>query len=112
VYAPRVEAYSQGPLIRFCQKAAAEGAIVWPLGFKSYAPYFYGRMTPSRSPGQWGNIAAFQAALLRNEVGPTYFVSRVDRYKELVENLNLQVVERSGGYVLLLPRLVPQQVSK
>jgi 4-amino-4-deoxy-L-arabinose transferase-like glycosyltransferase len=112
VYAPKAEAYSQGPLIRFCQQAAAEGAIVWPLGFKSYAPYFYGRMMPSRSPGQWGNVAAFQAALLRNEVGPTYFVSRVDRYRELVENLNLQVVERSGGYVLLSPRAMPHQVSR
>ena len=112
VYVPRVEAYSQAPLVRFCERAAAEGAVAWPLGFKSYVPYFYGRMGPSVSPGQWGSVEAFEAALLRGEAGPVYFVSRVDRYKSFVESLNLQVIEQSGGYVLLLPGSSPNEAEK
>ena len=111
VYAERAEAYSQAPLVRFCQRAAAEGAIAWPLGFKSYIPYYYGRMMPPLSPGKWGSMEAFEAALLRNEVGPVYFVSRVDRYKSLMESLNLQLIEQSGGYVLLLVGSSPQEVG-
>ena len=110
VYVPRAEAYSQEPLIRFCTRAASEGAIVWPLGFKSYAPYFYGRMMPPLSPGRWGSVAAFEAALLQGEAGPVYFVSRVDRYRPFVEELGLQLVERSGGYVLLVAQAQPHQV--
>ena len=110
VYVPRAEAYSQEPLIRFCMQAASEGAVVWPLGFKSYAPYFYGRMMPPLSPGRWGSVAAFEAALLRGEAGPVYFVSRVDRYKPLAEELGLRLVEQAGGYVLLIPQALPQEV--
>ncbi len=110
VYAPRAEAYSQGPLIHFCKRAAAEGALIWPLGFKSYAPYFYGRIMPSRSPGAWGSIAAFEKALLQDQVGPVYFVSRVDRYEPLTKDLNLRVIERSGGYVLLMSQAMSEQV--
>ncbi len=112
VYVPRVEAYSQAPLVRFCERAAVEGAVVWPLGFKSYVPYFYGRMGPSLSPGKWGSVEAFESALLRGEVGPVYFVSRVDRYKSFVESLKLQVIEQSGGYVLLSLGSFPNETEK
>ncbi len=112
VYVPRVEAYSQAPLVRFCERAAVEGAVVWPLGFKSYVPYFYGRMGPSLSPGKWGSVEAFESALLRGEAGPVYFVSRVDRYKSFVESLKLQVIEQSGGYVLLSLGSFPNEAEK
>jgi 4-amino-4-deoxy-L-arabinose transferase-like glycosyltransferase len=111
-YAPRAAAYSQEPLVAFCQKAAAEGAIVWPLGFKSYVPYFYGRMMPTYSPGKWGSLVAFEQALLSGGVDrPVYFVSRVDRYKPYVEAHALQVVEKAGGYVLLIGHGLPYQTS-
>lgn len=110
VFAPRAEAYSQGPLVGFCETLAARGAIVWPLGFKSYVPYFYGRMQPAYSPGAWASVAAFEAALLRGEVGrPVYFVSRVDRYEPYLETHGLRLVAKEGGYVLLEPQPTASQ---
>ncbi len=112
VFAPRAEAYSQRPLVDFCKLVALEGGVVWPLGFKSYVPYFYGRMQPAYSPRPWGSVTAFEAALLNGDVGrPVYFVSRVDRYKPFLDTHGLRVVTKEGGYVLLerLPRV--QQVQ-
>jgi len=102
VFAPRVEAYSQGPLRAFCEQAAQAGAIVWPLGFKSYVPFFYGRMRPEASPREMGNVGRFEQALLQSRFAyPVLFVSRVDRYEPYLRAHALQVIARQGGYVLL-----------
>ncbi|MCX8111623.1 MAG: glycosyltransferase family 39 protein [Bacteroidia bacterium] len=101
-FAPRVEAYTQAPLRRFCEEKAAEGAIVWSLGFKSYIPYFYGKMRPDLSPRLTGSFESFQTLLLSGDLSwPVYFVSRVERYQTFVEKYNLEVIGRRGGYVFL-----------
>lgn len=110
VFAWRAEAYSQSALREFCQEKAQEGAILWPVGFKSYIPFFYGQMPLEVSPRQVGSFAAFSQRLLAGEVPlPVYFVSRVDRYEPFVKAHRLEVLARRGGYVLLgLPNLAPQ----
>ncbi len=102
VFAWRVESYSQRALREFCQEKAQEGAILWPLGFKSYIPFFYGRMSMEASPREMGSFEAFGQRLLAGEGSlPVYFVSRVDRYEPFVQAHRLQLLERRGGYVLL-----------
>lgn len=110
VFAWRAEAYSQKPLREFCQEKAREGAILWPVGFKSYIPFFYGRMPLQASPRQVGSLEEFARQLLAGEAPfPVYFVSRVDRYEPFVQVHRLEVIARRGGYVLLgLPNLAPQ----
>jgi len=114
VLAPRVEAYSQGPLRAFCEQAAQAGAIIWPLGFKSYVPFFYGRMRPEASPRLLGDAGQFEQALLQSRIAhPVLFVSRVDRYEPYLRAHALQVIARQGGYVLLgLSGGVPGQASR
>ncbi|MCS7297708.1 MAG: glycosyltransferase family 39 protein [Bacteroidia bacterium] len=103
-FAPRIELYTQGPLRRFAEEKAAEGAVVWCLGFKSYIPYFYGRMQPGMSPKLTGDPIAFQNFLLSAEVPvPVYFVSRVDRYQSFIRTYSLEVLGYAGGYVFLRP---------
>lgn len=101
-FAPRAEAYTQAPLRVFCEEKAAEKAPVWSLGFKSYIPYFYGRMAPEFSPRLTGGMESFQSLLLSGAVPfPVYFVSRVERYQGFVEKYGLEVIGREGGYVFL-----------
>ncbi|MEO6135849.1 MAG: glycosyltransferase family 39 protein, partial [Ginsengibacter sp.] len=38
---PKIEQYSQGPAIQFYQSLQGQDAYVWPIGFRSYAQYFY-----------------------------------------------------------------------
>ncbi|NDB55280.1 hypothetical protein EB169_05560, partial [archaeon] len=44
--APQIEQYTQASPIEFYQKYSSEKVIIAPLGFKSYAHYFYGNVTP------------------------------------------------------------------
>lgn len=113
-FAARVETYTQGPLRQFCTEKAQEGALVWPVGFKSYIPFFYGQMSPDASPAVVGDKDLFQQKLLAGEMPfPVYFVSRVDRYKPFQEVHRLEVVEQRGGYVLLaLPYRGPGRACK
>ncbi|MCX7606411.1 MAG: glycosyltransferase family 39 protein [Bacteroidia bacterium] len=101
-FAGRAEAYSQRSLREFCSEKAATGAVVWPLGFKSYIPFFYGRLAPDRSPWVTGSFDSFQAFLLSGEAPfPVYFVSRIDRYEPFMKAHGLLLLEKRGGYVLL-----------
>lgn len=43
--ARKIEAYTQGPLIEFLENIKGEKAYVSPVGFKSYAQYFYFEQT-------------------------------------------------------------------
>ncbi len=38
---PKIERYSQGPAIDFYKTLVGKDVYVWPVGFKSYAQYFY-----------------------------------------------------------------------
>lgn len=44
VYAPHIEMYSQGPAISYIEQCASSGKTVRTEGYKSYAPYFYGKI--------------------------------------------------------------------
>lgn len=101
-FAPRAEAYTQAPLRRFCEEYAAEGAVIWALGFKSYIPYFYGQMEPALSPRLTGSFESFQNLLLGGGLPvPVYFATRIERYEGFVRDYALEVVERQGGYIFL-----------
>jgi hypothetical protein len=43
---PKIESYSQGGLINLIQTADKQGKIIKPIGFKTYADYFYSNLTP------------------------------------------------------------------
>ncbi len=44
---PKIERYSQGPAIDFYKTLQNKSVYVWPVGFKSYAQYFYAQKPPT-----------------------------------------------------------------
>jgi hypothetical protein len=70
---PKIERYSQGPAIDFYQTLQGKDVYVWPIGFKSYAQYFYAKKPASPVYGE-----ADEQFLLKGDIKkPAYFVVKV-----------------------------------
>lgn len=70
---PKIEKYSQGPAINFYQTLQGKDVYVWPIGFKSYAQYFYAKKPPSPVYGE----ADEQFLLKGNIKKVAYFVVKI-----------------------------------
>jgi hypothetical protein len=94
VFIPKLEDHTQGPLIEMCEFAEQKEAILVSYGFKSYAPFFYGKVDPRPSEEkdmQWLLHAKTDKKIL--------FVSKITN-KELDQNPELKLIKQSGGYKL------------
>ena len=78
---PRLAEVAQGSLISFYKRAAQEKVNIQPLGFKSFAAYFYSEYDPAR--GQ-----------------PVYAVSRSRDSDWAMKNHKLTLLEKKGGWAL------------
>ncbi|MCM0607227.1 MAG: glycosyltransferase family 39 protein [Xanthomonadaceae bacterium] len=78
---PDIAQIAQGSLISFYKRAAKEKVNIQPLGFKSYASYFYSEFDPKRG-------------------APVYAVSRARDQDWAMKNHPIQTLERTGGWVL------------
>ena len=70
---PKIERYSQGPAIDFYESLAGKDVYVWPIGFKSYAQYFYGKKPALPVYGEADENFLLQGNIDR----PAYFVAKV-----------------------------------
>jgi 4-amino-4-deoxy-L-arabinose transferase-like glycosyltransferase len=70
---PKIERYSQGPAIDFYKTLQDKSVYVWPIGFKSYAQYFY-----AQKPQQPVYGEADENFLLKGDIKrPAFFVVKV-----------------------------------
>ncbi|HRN73460.1 MAG TPA: glycosyltransferase family 39 protein [Ginsengibacter sp.] len=92
---PKIEQYSQGPAIRFYQSLAGKDVYMWPVGFKSYAQYFYGQKPPE--PKYGNNQLEY---LLRGKIDrPAYFVVKINN-KEFTDQCNdCTLLKQEGGFL-------------
>ncbi len=91
---PKIEAYSQGPAIRFYQSLQGKSVYVIPLGFKSYAHYFYFQK-PAGDKLQSNN----EEWLLRGEVDrPAYFVLKTTSMSRMEEYEDVRFIRKEGGF--------------
>ncbi len=92
---PKIEQYSQGPAIRFYQSLAGKDVYMWPVGFKSYAQYFYGQKPPEP---KYGNKQL--EYLLRGKIDrPAYFVVKINN-KEFTDQCNdCTLIKQEGGFL-------------
>jgi 4-amino-4-deoxy-L-arabinose transferase-like glycosyltransferase len=67
---PKIEKYSQGPAIDFYQTLQGKDVYVWPVGFKSYAQYFYAKKPASPVYGEAEEQFLLKGAIKK----PAYFV--------------------------------------
>jgi 4-amino-4-deoxy-L-arabinose transferase-like glycosyltransferase len=99
--APRIERYTQATPIAFYESLQGCDCYIAPLGFKSYAHLFYGRITPEHSARAAGvGPDHFEEWLLSGPIDrPAYFVSKIDKVDRWRSRPGLQAIRERDGFV-------------
>ena len=92
---PKIEQYSQGPAIRFYQSLAHKDVYVWPVGFKSYAQYFYGQKPPEPKYGNQDLDFLMKGPIKR----PAYFVVKITNKEFKNQCSGCTLVKKEGGFL-------------
>lgn len=95
VVVPKIEGYTQRTVIDFYASKRGQEVYVWPIGFKSYAQFFYFKkpagVRPEASNEDW---------LLNGPVDkPTFLISRIDRAEPFRNHPNLELIKEENGFV-------------
>ncbi|HEY5463807.1 MAG TPA: glycosyltransferase family 39 protein [Hanamia sp.] len=91
---PKIEKYSQGPAINFYESLAGKDVYVWPIGFKSYAQYFYAKKPASPVYGEKDE----QFLLKGNISRPAYFVVKITNTGFDSTCNNCELIKQEGGF--------------
>ena len=91
----KIETYTQRTVIDFYESKRGQDVYVWPLGFHSYAQFYYFEkpmgVRPEASNENW---------LLNGPVDkPTFLIARIDRLDEYQYNPNLELIKEENGFV-------------
>ncbi|MEO5648674.1 MAG: glycosyltransferase family 39 protein [Ginsengibacter sp.] len=91
---PKIEKYSQGPAINFYESLQGKDVYVWPIGFKSYAQYFYAKKPASPVYGE----ADEEFLLKGNITRPAYFVVKITNTGFDSTCNNCTLIKQEGGF--------------
>jgi 4-amino-4-deoxy-L-arabinose transferase-like glycosyltransferase len=91
---PKIEKYSQGPAIDFYETLQGKDVYVWPIGFKSYAQYFYTKKPASPVYGE----ADEQFLLKGNITKPAFFVVKITNNGFDTTCNNCKLIKQEGGF--------------
>lgn len=92
---PKIEAMTQGTHISFLKSVQNEDVYISSYGFKSYAPYFYGRVGPTKHPK-----ALDMRWLIEGEIDkPVYLIANKPD-TELSRNSAFKMVKANGGFYI------------
>jgi 4-amino-4-deoxy-L-arabinose transferase-like glycosyltransferase len=93
---PKIESYSQASLIKFCKSTDPEKSYVETIGFKSYAPLFYGRRIPPSFP----DISDLSNPIAIPEDRELFIVMKITRKLQYLEKYpQLEYLYEKNGYV-------------
>ncbi len=91
---PKIEKYSQGPAINFYESLAGKDVYVWPIGFKSYAQYFYAKKPASPVYGE-----ADEEFLLKGNIDkPAFFVVKITNTGFDSTCNGCRLIKQEGGF--------------
>ena len=91
---PKIEKYSQGPAISFYESLKGKDVYIWPMGFKSYAQYFYADKPATPVYGKED-----EDFLLRGDIPkPAYFVVKVSNTNFDSACNNCVLIKQEGGF--------------
>jgi hypothetical protein len=91
---PKIERYSQGPAIDFYETLQGKSVYVWPIGFKSYAQYFYAKKPAFPVYGE-----ADESFLLKGNITrPAYFVVKITNTGFDTTCNNCKLIKQEGGF--------------
>ncbi len=90
-----IEAYSQRAAIEFFESKANEDCYIQTHGYKSYGQLFYARKKPVT------NKNSYDVNWLLSDKAdkPVYFITKVHKAKELIDNPALKEIGRKNGFV-------------
>lgn len=107
-YIGRIESLSQGAAIAFQEKLQGQRAYVVPVGYRTYAHFFYARLRPDQAPGPAyrENLALvpdrWRDSLLANTIDrPVYVISKVTKEEDFRRFPLLHEIGRKNGFVFL-----------
>lgn len=91
---PKIEQYSQGPAIKFYKSLQGKDVYVWPVGFRSYAQYFYARKPASPVYGE-----ADENFLLKGNITkPAFFVVKITNTSFDTICNGCTLIKQEGGF--------------
>jgi 4-amino-4-deoxy-L-arabinose transferase-like glycosyltransferase len=91
---PKIEKYSQGPAIEFYKTLQGKDVYVWPIGFKSYAQYFYAKKPASPVYGEKDEKFLLQGNIQK----PAYFVVKITNTGFDSTCNNCTLIKQEGGF--------------
>ncbi len=103
VLAPKISQYTQGAMVEFYKSKQNCNCYVTPLGFKSYAQYFYTRRPPETSLHRL-NIPSddVEKWLLEGNIDkPAYFVVKNTKKDRYLDKYRLKFLYAKNGYAFL-----------
>ncbi len=106
--APKIEQYTQAPMIRFYKEMSGKDVYVEPIGFKSYAQYFYFGLMPGHRPPQYSDEWLLTGPIDR----PAYLITKIHRTKLVTDKTpGAQLLKTEGGFAFFerLPDGNPKQ---
>lgn len=95
---PHVEQYTQRAAISFYESKAKQNVYLIPLGFKSYAHLFYGKIKPHQNPNR------YKEAWVCSDTTdlPVYLVARIPMHENYLKAYpNLKKLTMKNGFVFL-----------
>jgi len=104
VLAPRIEAYTQNAPISFYKSLSGQEVYIQPIGFKTYAHYFYSNRKPSNSKISLKMTSEeFENYLLYGNINKqAFFVAKLEKGQELIKNNpELRLIMIKNGFVFL-----------
>ena len=93
---PKIEAYSQRSAIEFLKSISGKDIYIKTYGYKSYAPYFYSRVSEKRHPESKNEHWLMYGKIDK----PVYFITKITHTEVLSKNKNFQKVYDKGGFVV------------
>ena len=92
---PKIAQYTQGPAVQFFKEHSNNQIVIIPIGYKSYAHYFYGKTTPTKA-----KFHSNPAQLFSEEFQyPVYASAKVNDREEIMRNYpSLKHWYSSGGF--------------
>ena len=101
---PKIASYSQGPAVRFYESLQGQNVYAVPIGFKSYAQYFYFRKPPGDNLESNSEEWLLHGKLDR----PAYFVVKTTSMKRMEEYAGVKFLRKEGGFAFYVREVVPE----
>lgn len=92
----RIENFTQRAAIEFCKEKGMEGYVI-NHGYKSYAPFFYGKVDKGPPEGESREKWLYE---LEKEK-PVYMISRIHRVDRLSEEAGFEKIGSEGAFIFL-----------